>query len=92
MQQLAGQVRDDPALSWDWRPRSYGGDDPDAVQVLKDEWAFSESDVHDMVRRVWAEGGEGVMLKDPEAPYRRNRNATWQKVKLPNWKRWAKAA
>ena len=92
LQQLAGQVRDDPALSWDWRPRSYGRDDPNAVTVVEDEWAFTESDVHDMVQRVWADGGEGVMLKDPEAPYRRNRNASWQKVKIENWKRWAKAA
>jgi ATP-dependent DNA ligase len=60
------------------------------VQVVKDEWAFTESDVHDMVQRVWAEGGEGVMLKDPEVPYRRNRARAWQKVKLENAGKWAR--
>lgn len=84
---LAEQVRD-PALSWDWRLGSYGRDDPDAVQVVQDEWVFSESDVHDMVRRVWSEGGEGVILKDPEAPYRCARVSAWQKVKLENSARW----
>jgi ATP-dependent DNA ligase len=90
LQELAGAVRDDPALSWDWRPGSRGGDDPTAVQVVEDEWAFTESDVEDMVQRVWAVGGEGLMLKDPEAPYRRKRGPAWLKVKLDNWKRWAR--
>jgi ATP-dependent DNA ligase len=90
LQLLAAQVRDDDALSWDWWPGSYGRDDADAVQIVKDEWAFTESDVHDMVQRVWAEGGEGVMLKDSEAPYRRSRGAAWQKVKLENAGKWAR--
>jgi len=90
LHQLAGQVWDDPALSWDWRSRSYGGDDPDTVQVVKDELAFTESGVHDIVQRVWAEEGEGLMLRDPEAPYRRNRARAWQKVKLENARRWAR--
>lgn len=48
---------------------------------MKDELAFTESGVHDIVQRVWAEEGEGLMLRDPEAPYRRNRARAWQKVK-----------
>ncbi|GAB7551591.1 hypothetical protein NRB_10890 [Novosphingobium sp. 11B] len=89
LQELPGAVRDDPALAWDWRPGSRGGDDPTAVQVVEDEWAFTESDVHDMVQGVWAAGGEGLMLKDPERPCRRKRGPGWLKVKLDNWSKWA---
>jgi ATP-dependent DNA ligase len=88
LQELAAAVRDDPALSWDWRPGSRSGDDPTAVQVVEDEWAFTESDVHDMVQRVWAVGGEGLMLNDPERPCRRKRGPAWVKVKLDNWSKW----
>jgi hypothetical protein len=52
-------------LSWDWRPRSYGKNDLHAVQVVKDEWAFTESDVHDMVQRVWAEGARALIPRPP---------------------------
>lgn len=30
-----------PALSWQWRLGSQGGDDPIAVRVVEDKWAFS---------------------------------------------------
>jgi ATP-dependent DNA ligase len=36
-----------------------------------------------MAREMWAAGLEGIVLKDAEAPYRRNRNAAWQKIGRP---------
>lgn len=36
--------------------------------VAKGERALTESDAPDMVQLVWAKCGEGLMLKDPEAP------------------------
>ena len=80
---LARAVDEDPALSWEWRPGSRGRDEasPTAVQLVEDGWAFDAGDVLDAARRVWADGGEGIMCKDAEAPYRRCRSASWQKVK-----------
>lgn len=71
------------ADSWDWRPGSRGRDElaPPAVVVLPDFWAADAADVIDEARRVWADHGEGVVVKDPMAPYRRLRSDAWQKVK-----------
>jgi ATP-dependent DNA ligase len=66
---------------WTWREGSRGAPTPIAVHVLADGWSFDASDVLNEARRIWAAGGEGVMLKDAEAPYRRNRNVAWLKVK-----------
>ena len=74
---------------WDWRERSRGRDDPGCVQFVPDEWAFDAADVLGIARRVWATGGEGLMLKVAEAPYRRNRSDAWAKVKHENSRRWA---
>ena len=79
---LARAVEDDPALSWEWRPGSRGRDDSvPPVVVLPDTWAFDPADVMAEARRVWAADGEGLMLKDAESPYRRNRSDAWMKVK-----------
>lgn len=80
---LARAVEEDPALSWEWRPGSRGRDEagPSPVRVLEDGWAFTASDVLDEARRVWANEGEGLVLKDPEAPYQRRRSDAWQKVR-----------
>lgn len=67
---------------WDWRPRSHGRDEAlPPVEMVQDEWAFDAADVEHLVRRVWAREGEGIMLKDAEAPYTRNRSNAWLKVK-----------
>lgn len=77
----------------DWRSRSFGADDGvRAVQIGEDGWAFYAQDVLSEAQRVWSAGGEGSMVKDAQAPYRRNRNAAWLKVKQENahrWMRWA---
>ena len=74
---LAGAVVDD----WDWRPGSRGRDDPDCVRVVPDTWIFDAEHLRVEAERVWACGGEGLMLKDPMGGYRRKRSDAWQKVK-----------
>ncbi|KPL67389.1 hypothetical protein SZ64_04280 [Erythrobacter sp. SG61-1L] len=82
LQSLAAQVEADASLQWEWRPGSRGADEGrEAVKVLPHGWAFGVHDVRDAACRVWGSGGEGIMLKDPAAPYLRNRNGAWQKVK-----------
>lgn len=83
----------DPTLSWEWRPGSRGRDEGAIpVVLLEDEWCASPREVMDLARRVWAEGGEGLVLKDAMAPYRRNRNDAWMKVKADNQHKWRMAA
>lgn len=57
------------------------------LRYVEDQWADSAYDVRDMARSIWAEGGEGVVVKDPMAPYRRNRNEAWLKLRLDIEKR-----
>ncbi|MGN6290372.1 MAG: ATP-dependent DNA ligase [Sphingopyxis terrae] len=76
---IAAAADADP-LSWEWAPRSRG-DTPGSVEILDDVWLFTADDVRDEANRIWARGGEGLMLKDPEAPYVRARSDSWLKVK-----------
>lgn len=74
-------TRPDPA-SWEWREGSRGqnhGIDP--VQYVEDAWLFDDADVRVEAQRVWAQGGEGLMLKAADAPYVRARSDNWLKVK-----------
>ena len=73
---------------WDWRPRSAGRDDPECVQVIADTWIFDESHAIQETRRVWAAGGEGIVLKDPTSPYFRRRNDAWLKCTHENMHKW----
>lgn len=77
---------------WEWRAGSRGRDDADAVRFVEAEWAFSASDVVDAARQVWSVGGEGVVVKDADSPYRRGRNADWLKVKAENRHKWRMVA
>jgi len=74
---------------WEWRPGSHGRDEGAAPVVLvEDQWVFSAADALDFAKRIWAENGEGAVLKNAEAPYQRKRNDAWQKIKPggPWWK------
>lgn len=72
----------DAAFQWEWRAGSHGCDgERSPVGLLADDWLADADDVRAEARRVWAAGGEGLMLKDAEATYRLNRNASWLKVK-----------
>ena len=78
---------------WEWRPGSRGRDDgATSVVLIEDLWCETAADVADAARRIWAEGGEGVMVKDAYAPYQRNRNGAWLKVKHENQHKWRMAA
>lgn len=76
---IAAEAEASP-LAWEWAPRSRG-DTPGSVEILDDVWLFTADDVRDEANRVWARGGEGLMLKDPAAPYVRARSDSWLKVK-----------
>ena len=92
LQALASALEADEGVSWEWREGSRGRDESGAVQVLADGWAATERDVLDEARRVWAAGGEGLVLKDALTPYQRNRNEAWQKVKQENTAKWLQRA
>ena len=79
---------------WEWRAGSRGRDEagPAAVSFVGGQWIFDQRDVIDAARGIWAAGGEGVVIKEGDAPYRRNRNRTWQKVKRENQYKWRNAA
>lgn len=78
---IAAAADVDP-LSWEWAPGSRGqGHGTPIVEILDDLWLFSADDVREEASRVWARGGEGLMLKDPEAPYVRARSNAWLKLK-----------
>lgn len=90
---LVDQVQGDEALSWEYRPGSRGDDRwATSVTLIEDEWAFDAADVIDAARRVWASDGEGVVVKDADAPYQRNRNSAWLKVTRENYTKWRIAA
>jgi ATP-dependent DNA ligase len=71
---------------WDWRPGSRGKEpDGPALTVVADQWCSDADEVRAMAQSIWAREGEGVMVKDATAPYRRSRNAAWQKYKQQGW-------
>ncbi|MBL9070230.1 MAG: hypothetical protein JNM03_09590 [Sphingopyxis sp.] len=78
---IAGEAASSP-IAWEWAPGSRGAS-PGTVEILDDIWLETADDVRDEANRVWARGLEGLMLKDPEAPYVRGRVSWWEKVKRP---------
>ena len=73
-------------LSWEYRPGTHGRE-PDAppLSLVATHWCADQGDVEAFTASVWASGGEGAMLKDAEAPYRRNRSRAWLKYKRAGW-------
>ena len=71
---------------WDWREGTRGREpEGPSVTVLAHGWALDEDEVREQADRVWAAGGEGLMLKDGFGPYVRRRDAGWAKVKHPHY-------
>lgn len=90
---LARWIKVAEADQWEWRPGRRGRDEgATPVVLIEDEWCASPREVMYLARRVWAAGGEGLMLKRWDSPYRRNRNDAWQKVKAENKHKWRMAA
>lgn len=76
------QASEADPLSWEWRPGTRGREpDGPAVEIMGDTWCFDAGDVRSEAQRVWSAGGEGLMLKDAESVYRRQRSSAWLKVK-----------
>lgn len=93
LQALYQAVIEDEALAWEFRPGSRGDDGwLRSVSVLPDTWVFNAQGATEEARRIWADGGEGIVLKDPEAGYVRGRNGHWLKVKQANSHKWSMAA
>ena len=76
----------DPSADWNWRPGTHGREPNEpALSIVPDTWCATQADVEDMANRIWARGGEGVMLKDSESLYRRTRSNAWLKYKRADW-------
>lgn len=52
---------------------------PCPIRFVPDQWAFDARDVERMALDVWSAGGEGVMVKACDTPYRRKLTDAWQK-------------
>ncbi|MBB4859607.1 ATP-dependent DNA ligase [Novosphingobium chloroacetimidivorans] len=89
---LAGLVEQMPADTWEWREGSHGADEAGCVQLVADTWLFDDAQVLTEAQRVWAQDGEGLMLKDAAAPYICSRTSSWLKVKQANAGKWKAAA
>lgn len=89
LQALHKAVAGDDDLQWEYRPGSRGDDGwVRSVLVLPDTWAFDPASALSEARRIWARGGEGIVLKDAEAPYVRERNGHFLKMTRENALRW----
>lgn len=72
---------------WEWRPGTYGKEpDSPIVEIIAGEWCNDVQEIMDLANRVWIAGGEGLVIKDPESPYRRERSKDWLKVKSPRYR------
>lgn len=83
------EAADALADDWEWAPGSRGRDEGSRPVVLvPDEWCETPGDVLALANRVWAENGEGLMVKDAMAGYSRKRSDAWQKIKAENRHKW----
>jgi ATP-dependent DNA ligase len=79
-------IQSDGDDGWTWRAGTYGKElDAPPVAIIPDVWCGTQADVEQMTAEIWARGGEGVMLKDAESVYRRERSNTWRKYKRNGW-------
>ena len=70
------------ADAWEWREGTRGKE-PDAppTSVVSHDIVAAARGVQMLANDVWAQGGEGCMIKDPTAAYIRGRNQAWLKLK-----------
>jgi ATP-dependent DNA ligase len=61
----------------------------DPVRLVEGMWLADTATVVQTVKGVWAAGGEGLVLKDADAPYQRKRSPAWRKVKRENMTKWS---
>lgn len=76
----------DPSVDWEWRPGTNGREPiGPPISVVPDTWAATQDDVERLANEIWAKDGEGVMIKDAESGYCRERSNAWRKYKRSGW-------
>ena len=79
-------IQNDSDGGWTWRAGTHGKEpDGPALAIVEDEWCATQADIEAMARRIWAADGEGVVVKDAEGIYRRERSNRWMKYKQRGW-------
>lgn len=90
LQALHKAVVENDDLQWEFRPGSRGDDSwVRSVSLLPDTWVFNAEGAISEARRIWADGGEGAVLKDAEAPYLRQRNGHFLTITRENALKWS---
>ncbi len=66
---------------WEWREGTRGKE-PDGphITVLLWEYTADHNGAMDLAQRVWSRGGEGIVIKEANSPYVRDRSNDWLKV------------
>lgn len=82
LEQLSLSVASDAEHQWTWR-QGARGDEPCPVRVVPHADVWTVDDAVQMASEMWAAGLEGIVLKDAESSYQRNRNPAWLKVGRP---------
>lgn len=85
LQALHDAAADDIANDWAWREGTRGREpDTPLTLVIQHNVVAAARGVRVLAEEVWAQGGEGVMVKDPNAAYIRGRSQAWLKLKRGN--------
>lgn len=63
-------------LAWEIDPAHW-----DRLVILPHAWTRDAGEIQTLAQRIWSDGGEGLVLKDPLAPYQRKRTNLWRKIK-----------
>lgn len=95
LKELALSVASDAAHRWQWRAGSRGADEQqEPVRVVPHRELWCVDDAIEMAGEMWRAGLEGIVIKDADAGYQRNRSNAWMKVGRP-WQAklgWRRAA
>lgn len=79
-------IQNDSDGGWTWRAGTHGKEpDGPPVAIIPDVWCATPADVEQMAAEIWARDGEGVVVKDAESVYRRERSNAWRKFKRAGW-------
>ena len=82
LQALHVAAADEIASDWSWREGTRCKDlNAPPTLLIQHDVVAAATGVHILATKVWAQGGEGVMIKDPTAVYTRGRNRAWSKLK-----------
>jgi DNA ligase-1 len=60
---------------------AFGTNTVDRMVLAPGVWCADDAQVRAEARRIWEQGGEGVIVKDAAAPYELKRSYAWMKVK-----------